>query len=251
MELEIWIILLLCLAYFSAGFIDSIAGGGGLISVPALLIASVPPELAIPTNKMASTSGTAASLITYAQKGYVIWKLLIAGLPMAILGGVIGSKLMLLTDSKTLTNIIMLILPLVIIAVLIPKKSNPCATELTPKALYIYNPIICLLIGIYEGFFGPGTGTFYILALSFFLKLNFLNASASAKLFNLSAGLSALAIFLWHGNVIIWLGFPLAVANIAGNITGTKLAIKIGAPLIKKILLVSVSLLMISLAFNP
>ncbi len=250
MEFELSVIILLCCAFFAAGFIDSIAGGGGLIAVPVFLLTGVPPELALGTNKLVSSLGTTASLMTYAKSGLVLWRMALAGLPAAIIGGFLGTKAVLLFDSASIGKIVVFLLPLGVLATLFPKKELQQAKALTPKALYVYCPLVCLILGFYDGFVGPGTGSFFILAFHFIIGIGLVHASATAKVFNLTTGIGSLVAFAWHGDVLYMLGIPLAIANIAGNIIGSKLVIKIGPQVIRKILMVSLTILFISLAWK-
>ena len=249
-DVEIWILVILCGVYFTAGFVDSIAGGGGLIGIPAFLLAGVPPELVLGTNKMVACIGTTSSLATYAKNGYVVWKMALAGIPAAIVGGFLGSKTVLLLDSAQIGKIIVFLLPFGILATLIPKKESQQIKELTNKAIYFYSPIICFVLGFYDGFFGPGTGSFFILLFYYILGMTLLYASATSKIFNLTTGVGSLIAFALNAKVLYVLGIPLAIANIAGNIIGSKLAMKIGAPFIRKMLIISLTILFASLAWK-
>ena len=111
MELELSLLLPLCLVGLAAGFVDSVAGGGGLLTLPAVLLTGLPPDVAIGTNKLAGSLGTGASLLTYARSGLVVWRLALCGLPAALLGGVIGSRVLLLFDSAVIGKIILVLLP--------------------------------------------------------------------------------------------------------------------------------------------
>jgi uncharacterized membrane protein YfcA len=249
MELDLWIVLLLCFVYFAAGFIDSVAGGGGLIAIPAFLLTGVSPELALGTNKLAATLGTASSLLNYARSGLVYWRLALIGLPAALLGSAFGSRVILFFDSAIIGKLIVLLLPLAMAVTLIPKKDKG-VKELTPKLLYILTPLVCLVVGFYDGFFGPGAGSFFILALHLAVGLGLLQASATSKIFNLATNLGSLAVFMAYGKVLYLIGLPLALANIAGNLLGSRLAIRIGPEFVRRVLWVSLALLFISLLWK-
>ena len=236
-DTEIWLLAILCGTYFVAGFIDSIAGGGGLISIPVFLLTGVSPELVLGTNKMAACIGTTASLATYARKGYVLWKLAYTGIPCAVLGGFTGSKAILLFDGAQIGKLLVFLLPLGILVTLMPKKESIREQRLNHTSIYVYNPIICFVLGFYDGFFGPGTGSFFILAFHFILKIGLIHASATAKIFNLTTGLGSLVAFSLHGKVLYGLAIPLAIANITGNVIGTRLAMAIGPAFVRKTLL--------------
>lgn len=253
MELELWIVALVCLAFFAAGFIDSIAGGGGLISIPAFLLTGVQPELVLGTSKMAASLGTASSLATYAKSGLVIWRMALCGIPACLIGAFLGSKAILYFDSDTIGKLMLVLLPIGALVTLMPKKSAAVSREsadLRPRDLYVYNPLICMLLGFYDGFFGPGTGSFFIIAYHFFLKIGLVRASATAKAFNLATTFCSFVVFAFSGHVLYLLAVPLALSNMVGNVVGTRLAIRIGAGFVRKILYVSLSLLFVSLIYK-
>lgn len=250
MELELWIILLLCGVYFFAGFVDSVAGGGGLIAVPVFLLTGIPPEFVLGTNKLAAAIGTGSSVLTYSKSGLIVWRLALIGLPVALLGGFLGSKILMFFDSETIGRLVVFFLPLGILATLMPKKETSQKRKLTKLSLYVIAPVICLLIGFYDGFVGPGTGSFFILALHFALGLGLVQASATSKILNLATNFSSLCVFVLHGKVLYILAIPLALANIAGNIIGSKMAIRIGSTFVRKILILSLFILLVSLVWK-
>lgn len=251
MEIEIGagILSLLCTAYFLAGFVDSIAGGGGLIGIPVFLLTGIPPDYALGTNKLAACLGTSCSLLTYSQKGYVLWKLAVAGIPAALLGGFFGSKAILYFDVETIGKMIVILLPLAIFITLAPKKNLNTDREVGKKQKLL-TPLVCFMLGFYDGFLGPGTGSFFILALHYFLGFNLVKASATSKIFNLATGISSFVVFALHGKVLYFVGIPLAFANIAGNFLGSKMAINVGEKFVRKNLIFTLMLLFITLLWK-
>ena len=250
MEFEIWVLALLCCAYFAAGFIDSAAGGGGLIAVPALLIANIPPDLALGTNKLVIAMSMPASLITYAKSGFVQWRLAAVGMPVAFLSGMAGTKALLFFPTETIGKIILFLLPIAIAVTLMPKRDSGTASETPttiPSARMI---IICLLVGFYEGFFGPGAGSFFILGLHHFIGLDLIQSSATTKLLNLANIISSSFVFILSGKVLYIAALPLGAACIAGYITGSRMAISIGPAYIRKMLTFVMVLLMVSLMWK-
>jgi len=243
-------IIILSAVSFLAGFIDSIAGGGGLLLLPSLLLAGIPPQVALGTNKFASSIGTGAALINFILKKKVVWKITASGIAFSLLGSFIGTKTILIFNNETVGKIIIFLLPLAMLITLIPQKERATGNEPSRFDLTIKIPAICLLIGFYDGFFGPGTGSFLIIAFYIFIGLGLVQSSATAKVFNLASNLGALAIFILEGKVIFMLGIPLAIANILGNYLGSNLAVKKGANTIKFFLLLSLSILMISLIWK-
>lgn len=249
MELELWTIALLCLVYFAAGFVDSVAGGGGLITMPCMLLAGIPPDLAFGTNKMASSFGLGAALVNYARGGLVLWRAAPLGVPAVLLGAAAGTEVLLIFDNETIGKIVVFLLPLGIVATFLPKTDRG-EKEIGPRQFYILLPLVGLVIGFYEGFFGPGAGSFFILALHFLLGFGLLQASATTKLLNFAATLSSGIVFISQGKVLFLLAIPLAVFSIAGNLTGSRTAMRVGGGFIRRVLSFSLSLLFISLIWK-
>lgn len=247
--LEITVIL--SLVSFLAGLIDSIAGGGGLLLVPSLLIAGLPPQTALGTNKFAATIGTSTALLNFVLHRKVIWKIAIYGIIFALLGGFAGSKAILSFDNKVVGKVIVFLLPVAAIGVLYPKKGSTTEKSSFSKLdLFLKVPLICSPIGFYDGFFGPGAGSFFILAFYLFLGISLIHASGTTKVFNFLSNLGALVIFIFENKVIYLLGIPLAFANIAGNYVGSHLAIKKGEKIVRAFLLISLSVLFVSLIWK-
>ena len=244
------ITIILSAVSFLAGFIDSIAGGGGLLLLPSLLLAGIPPQIALGTNKFASSIGTSAALINFILKKKVVWKIAASGIIFSLIGSLIGTKTILFFNNETVGRIIIFLLPLAMLITLIPLKERATGNEPSGFDLIIKIPFICLLIGFYDGFFGPGTGSFLIIAFYMFIGLGLVKSSATAKVFNLASNIGALVVFILGGKVIYLLGIPLAIANIAGNYLGSNLAVKKGAKAVKFFLLLSLTILMISLIWK-
>lgn len=230
-----------------AGFIDSIAGGGGLLLIPALLFAGIPPQTVLGTNKFASTMGTSVAFLNFVRNGKVVWRIAAAGILFSLTGSLLGSKTILVFQNETVGRIIVGLLPLSVLSLFWPRKNRPLTDHLTSRDLWIRVPPICFVIGFYDGFFGPGTGSFLIMAFYLLVGLDLIRASATAKAFNLASNIGAITIFLIEGKVIFFLGVPLAVANIAGNYLGSSLAIKRGSNTVKIFLFISLSILFASL----
>ena len=244
--------ILLSFVSFVAGLIDSIAGGGGLLLVPSLLLAGLPPQTALGTNKFAATIGTSMALFNFIRNRKVVWKIAVYGIAFALLGGFWGSKAILSFDNKIVGKIIVFLLPLAALAVIYPQKISPGTKRdrFSRLDLFLRIPMICFPIGFYDGFFGPGTGSFFILSFYLFLGIGLLQASATTKVLNFLSNLGALLMFLFEGKVIFLLGIPLALANMAGNFVGSHLAIKRGARVVRAFLLISLSVLFASLVWQ-
>jgi uncharacterized protein len=245
-------IIFLCISAFVAGFIDSIAGGGGLISLPALLAAGIPSHIALGTNKLQSMCGTSFSVINYARKNKIIWKAALTGLPFALIGSWIGARTTLIIPSATLAKVLIFMLPPAVILMLASNALLNKKTDTTKcnSNMYLNISIVCLMIGAYDGFFGPGTGTFLIVLMVLLCKIPLINASATAKVFNLASNVGAVLSFMISGHIYYALAIAMAVSNIAGNLTGSSMAIKKGNPFIQKFVYIAIGILFIYLIWN-
>lgn len=235
-------------AALTGGFIDAIAGGGGLLTMPALLLAGVPPHMALGTNKIGACLGTTVALINFSANHLVRWRMVAGGLGFSILGSWLGSVLALHMDSALLGKIIIALLPVGMIATLIPPRKE-ASTEMREAGFKFWSLLaaVCLGIGLYDGFFGPATGSFLILALYWVLKLDLIHASATAKAFNLGSNASAAVAFAWNGAVAWKLAVLMAACLMLGNWIGSRMAIRVGSKVVRRFLVVSLLLLMVSL----
>lgn len=232
--------LIVCPLVFLAGFVDSIAGGGGLISLPAYLAAGVPPHLALGTNKMGSTMGTVISTARFAKSGYIKWKLSLIAAACAIVGSIIGSNLSLLASEKFLKGMMLFALPVVAFYVLKNKDmgDNRNTGSLTEKQMMLISMAAALVIGTYDGFYGPGTGTFLLLVLTGAAKMDLRTASGTTKVINLSSNIAALVTFLINGKVLLPLGITAGVFCIAGHYIGSGMVVKSGQKVVRPVVLV-------------
>jgi uncharacterized membrane protein YfcA len=233
---------------FLAGFIDSIAGGGGLILIPSLLLAGIPPQAALGTNKFAAIFGTSTALANFMKNGKVIWKIAGFGLAFSVIGSVIGTKAILYFDQNTTAKLIVMMLPITAIVTFFPKRQlKTSISDFSKRDLYLYTPLLCLIVGFYDGFFGPGTGTFLIFGLYIFLGLHLINASAISKVFNLASNVGSFITFAFADKVLYDIGIPIAISNLVGGYFGSILAIKKGQRFIKISLLIVFGILFITL----
>lgn len=251
MEYPVFTVILLMTASFVAGFVDSIAGGGGLINTPSLLVCGVPPHVALGTGKFASVLGSLTSLWTYARRGLVVKSIVPTGFVAALAGSMAGAGLALVLDSEMLGRVLVFLLPVGMAASVFAGRMGAREDgELPERFLWSKVLGLCFFIGFYDGFFGPGTGTFFIIGLSLFLNIGLVRASATAKVFNMASNAGALAVFATGGVVSYSLAIPLALANIAGNQVGTRLAIKGGAQVVRRFVYVALSLLLATLVYK-
>ncbi len=235
---------------FLAGLIDSVAGGGGLLSVPALALVGVPPQQMLATSKFSSTLGTTASLINFARSGAVMWKLCATGVAFAMLGSAAGARLLVALDPNFVGKCIAALLPVGILATLLPKKDITSDKPVTRFKYYFGLPLICFIVGGYDGFFGPGAGSFYIMAFHYVIGIGLVQASASTKVFNLASNIGGLVVFVLNSQVVFQYGLPMALANVAGNLVGSRLTIKGGPKVVRRFLVFSLSLLFLSLLWK-
>ncbi len=243
------VFLIVCPLLFLAGFVDSIAGGGGLISLPAYLFAGLPAHLAIGTNKLSSACGTSLTTARFIRGGLVRWRLALPGVAAAVLGSGLGSRLSLLADERLIRSLLLPVLPIAAFLVL-NRRLFPDRTqdeEISEKRTLLVCIAAALVIGFYDGFYGPGTGTFLIIAFTVFAKLSVGTANAHAKVINLTTNLTSLAVFLRGGTVLIPLGLAAAACNMLGNYVGSGLALSRGAKITRPVILAVLALLMIKL----
>lgn len=251
MELEPFTILILIFVFFIAGFIDSIAGGGGILTIPALFLAGIPPQTALGTSKFASTFGTGVAVINFAVNKKITYKVITHGILFSLAGALLGTKVILLINQAIAGKIIIFMLPFAIIATLLPQKAKPSGLDsLSAKDYYLKIPLICFVIGFYDGFFGPGTGSFLTLLFYLFTKMSLIGATANTKVFNLVSNAGGLVVFIISVKVLFILAIPLALANITGNFFGSKLAINKGDKIVKIFLLIIFIILMTTSIFH-
>lgn len=231
--------MIVCPLVFLAGFVDSIAGGGGLISLPAYLAAGIPAHFAIGTNKLSSTMGTVISTARYAKNGYIKIKLSLLAALFAIIGSALGAHLSLLSSERLLKGLLLAVLPVVAFYVLKNKDmgENGKISSLPEKKALFIAMAAALVIGCYDGFYGPGTGTFLLLVLTGFAKMDIRSASGTTKVINLSSNIAALVTFLLNGKVLIPLGLAAGVFCIAGNYLGSGLVVKNGLKVVRPVVL--------------
>lgn len=248
METSLQMFLIVCPLVFLAGMVDSIAGGGGLISLPAYLIAGVPPHLALGTNKLSSAVGTVVSTVRYCRHMPVHPLLALLSIAFALTGSACGSSLALLTDERLLRNLMILVLP--VMAVVVFSNKRPPDTEESPYStlrLAVTISGIAFVVGGYDGFYGPGTGTFLLLLLMGLCKFGVRQSSAYSKVVNLSSNLAALTVFLLNGKAVVPLGLCAAAFSIAGHYIGAGIVLKRGYRAVRPVVLVVLALLFLKL----
>lgn len=230
---------------FLAGYIDSIAGGGGLLTVPAYLAAGIPAQFTLGTNKMVSSLGTIVSTLKYIRGGLMLWPVVIVGIPCSLLGSSLGAHWVANLPEATVRSVILFTLPIAAALTLLPKPKAAQRPEYSWHSLQLWTliPLITFAIGWYDGMFGPGTGSLLILALFGIAKLPLLRCAAVGRLFNLTSNVAAMVTFILHGHVLYHLVIPLAAAGMAGHYLGSKRAIAKGDAVVRPMLLFACALL--------
>ena len=200
---------------------------------------------AIATNKLSSTCGTTLTTVRFIRQGLVNWKLAVPTIVFAMLGSSLGAHLSMKMDEGIMQNILFLVLPIVAFVVMNPKlfRDNEGAKVVLNTRLWVTAILSSFLIGMYDGFYGPGTGTFLIIAFTAFAGFPLARANAHAKVINLTTNLTSLGIFLTGGQVVFALGLAGAVCNMAGNFLGAERALKQGAKITKPVILIVLALL--------
>lgn len=252
-DFSIVAILSLIILAFTAGFIDAVVGGGGLIQIPALLINL--PDTSIPTlfgtNKIAALSGTSISAYQYSRRIKFDFRLLITVSLCAAIASYSGAKVVSFINVSALKPIIFVILILIAIYSILKKDLGSLQTKtLSLKFQLIYGSLIGLIVGFYDGFFGPGTGSFLVLGFVVILGFEFLQASAYSKIINCVTNLSALFVFIRQGNYLLELAILMAFCNIAGSIVGTKVALKKGNRFIRIVFIGIVTLMILRYGYD-
>lgn len=242
------VLLTLVVAAFFAGALDAIGGGGGLIMVPALLAAGLPPHLTLGTNKGQAFFGSLSAAVRYARGGLVDGRRARVTFPAAFVGALGGTALVLVIRPEVLRPVV---LGLLVVAAILVTVTRPRAVNSTVSGVrghWIKAALIALVVGAYDGFFGPGAGTFYIAGFVALLSLPMARASADAKVANFASNIAAVLLFA-HRGVILWgIALPLAGGQILGGWVGAHLAIRRGDSFVRAVVLVVVLALVLKVA---
>jgi uncharacterized membrane protein YfcA len=250
MTVELDVILMLAGIAMLAGFFDAIAGGGGLITLPALLLVGIDPIAALATNKLQATSGAVSATYTFAKKGLVEWR---AGFPialMALFGGGLGAFFASVLPKQVLEAVV----PILLIAVAIyfaigPKLMNEGRDARITSFLFAL--FIAPVIGFYDGILGPGTGSFFLIAFVFLLGHGVLRATSYSKLANASSNMGALILFAISGAIIFPIALSMAVGAIIGAQWGARCAVKFGARIIRPLITTICIIMALKLSLHP
>lgn len=246
-----WIVV--TLASGLAGFVDSIVGGGGLVLTPALfaMFPAAHPATLFGTNKGASVWGTGMATWQYARRVEMPWHALLPATAVGFVGSLLGAWTVTVVSPEYLRRA----LPLVLLAVfLYTLKKKDLGRHHAPRyaggAETLAASALGLVIGFYDGFFGPGTGSFFVFLFVRWLGYDFLSASASAKLLNTATNLAALGLFAWKGHVWWHYALVMAVANVAGSVLGARLALRHGTGFVRAVFIVVVGALILKTGYD-
>jgi uncharacterized membrane protein YfcA len=240
----VWTYLIVCPLVFLAGFVDSVAGGGGIISLPAYMLAGIPTKIAMGTNKLANGCGTAMSVFQYGRRGKIAWD---AALPAAVgclLGAAGGSSLAVRLPDAALKIILLSVLPVAaVILLLVRHRTDADEKQLSRGKTVLYAALIGLSIGVYDGLIGPGTGTFLTIAFSVVLGFGLLKSSGCARTANLASNIASLIVYLIDGSVWFAVGIPAICCSVLGNFLGARYAIRGGSRRIRLVMFFVLGLL--------
>ena len=243
----------LCGFAFLAGFVDAVVGGGGLIQIPALfvLMPQLPPALLFGTNKFAAVWGTLSAALQYTRRVPPIWRTVLPAALAALLFSFLGAHTVSALNPAVLRPLILALL-LVVLGYTLWKKDFGAlhAPHLSHAQQLWLGLATGAIIGFYDGFFGPGTGSFLIFAFVGLFGFSFLAASASAKLVNVVTNFAALAYFTTHGDVLYATALPMAACNIAGSLLGSRLALQRGSGFVRGLFIVVVGVLIARFAYD-
>lgn len=244
------VLALLVIAAFLAAFIDSIVGGGGVISLPALLAAGLPPHLALGTNKLAATGASLMATVRYTQAGLVDLRTALALIPLSVVGAFLGAMAVLALDAGFVRALVIAVMVAMLLYVLFRPRlgHEDRLAGLTPH-LFLALGSVALAVGFYDGFLGPGTGSLLLFAFLSVGRFDFRRAAAHGRILNFASNLAALALFALRGEVLYEVGLPMMAAMLAGAYFGSAFGIRHGTRWVKPLFVAMVLAILARLAF--
>ena len=245
MHLSIWALAALWFFVFLGGFVDSAAGGGGLISLPAYLFVGLPPHTAIGCNKFSSACGTTLSAARFFKNGAVDWQVAAVSAVCSFVASYLGIRIALMINQESLKTVLVIVLPIVAVLLLFKRNfgTENKSADIPKKKALILAACTGLVIGFYDGLIGPGTGTIAIIVFSAGMKYDLKTASGNAKVMNLASNYASLIAVITGNKVIYSIAIPAAVFGIIGNYIGAGFAIKKGTAFIKPLMICVIILL--------
>lgn len=250
MEVSLAAVVALSCVAFVAGLVDAIGGGGGLLTVPALLTAGLPPHVVFGTNKGQSVFGSASALLRFWRAGLIERPRARVLFPLGLVGSFAGAGLVLLVKPDVLKPVVLILLVAAGVVVAFVRPPAAASQRPVPKAAVLEGALIAFAIGAYDGFFGPGTGTFLIIAFVAVLHFSLQQATANAKVVNFASNLAAVVIFSARGLVLWKVALPMAVGQFLGGTTGAHLAVKGGDKVVRRVVLLVVVALVGRLGYD-
>lgn len=247
--MSLWAYLLMFAAAVFAGLVDAIAGGGGIITIPVLLACGLPPAVAIGTNKIGATSGTLTATWQYARRGLVDWRACRMGFALTLIGAALGAWTVQRIDNHVLEKLIpVLLTALLVYMIFRPQVGQHDRSPHLSQG--VFHVIFGLGLGFYDGFFGPGTGTFWALAYVLLLGQNFARATAHTKVMNFASGLASMVVFVVGGKIVYSLGLTMAAGQILGARLGSGLVVKRGARFVRPVFIIMAGAVLLKLLYN-
>lgn len=246
-DLTVQMVLITVVGVFLGSLMDAIAGGGGIITVPTYLLAGLPVHFALGTNKLSAGIGTVASTVRYVKSGCVHWRTAVPAVALALVGAYFGTKLQLMVPERYLQYLLIIVLPIVAILVLRQRKLPEEPGNITPTRQMAVVCSAALVVGAYDGFYGPGTGTFLLIIFCGLAKMDVRTAGGNVKLVNLASNVGSVITSLMGGKVFILLGFIGAAAALLGHYIGAGLAIKNGSRIVKPTVIIVLALLAVKI----
>jgi hypothetical protein len=248
--MEMHLLIFLLPLIFLAGFVDSIAGGGGLISLTSYMAFGIPSHVALGTNKFAACSGTTVAATRYIKAGQVNFKICIFAAISALIGSSIGARLVLLTSDVFIKYMLIIVVPILAVFTALKKDFGHGGEVEESAKVYAICALISFFVGGYDGFFGPGTGMFLTFFFTALLNMDITKACGNTKIINLASNIAALSTFIYFGNINYAIAVPCAAAQIAGSYVGSGLAIKKGVDIVKPIMLIVLALLLLKVVYD-
>jgi len=241
------LLIILCPLIFFAGFVDAIAGGGGLISLPAYVACGLPFHLALGTNKFSATFAGLTSSIRFIKSGKADVRTAIVAAALALVGSTLGARAVSFVPDIYLKYLLVFVTPVIAFFVLKKKDfgTNESVSDINRSKVYALSVGAGLVLGFYDGFYGPGMGTFLIMFFTMALHYNLVTASGNAKIVNLASNVAALITFIIQGQVVFLVGLPCMVCGIAGGFLGSGMAIKKGARFIRPVFVFVLALIIL------
>lgn len=245
-------VVFVCLMIGFSGFVDSIAGGGGIISLPAYILTGLPMHLVLGTNLFSSACGMTVAVAQFWRYRAIDAKAALIAAVGSFAGAAVGAKIALMLSADTVKSMLVFILPVVAFIIMLKRNfgEENRSSELSKQAAIIFALLIGLLIGCYDGLFGPGSGTFSIMAFAMIMKYDLRTASGNTKILNLASNYAAVAVFALSGNILYWLAIPAAGCGVIGSYIGSKFAITKGAKFIRPMMLVVFSMMLARIIYD-